>query len=146
MAATCLQAPQVAAAAAGGRQRQQARGCTAAAARCRLCNPLRAVLLARQGGSAAAPRRGEQLCAAVAYLWAAFSVASAAHLAESVLVESACSAISAAGSGMRVLALDAAFPFDREARMRKEHSQQLRCVPVAPGLGSTGRVGVRQPG
>ena len=47
---------------------------------------------------------------------------------------------------MRVLALDAAFPFDREARMRKEHSQQLRCVPVAPGLGSTGRVGVRQPG
>ena len=29
---------------------------------------------------------------------------------------------------MRVLALDAAFPFDREAQLKKQHSQQSKCV------------------
>ncbi|PSC76454.1 arogenate prephenate dehydrogenase [Micractinium conductrix] len=40
---------------------------------------------------------------------------------------------------MRVLALDAAFPFDREARMRKEHSQQLRLKIGIVGFGTFGQ-------
>lgn len=31
-------------------------------------------------------------------------------------------------AGTQVLALDAAFPFDREAQLRKQHSQQSRCA------------------
>lgn len=117
--------------AAGQRQRQQQQQCGAsnsssnAAASCRR-NPLRSApdSRQRQQGPARRSRQGathSRLDGGGVWVPALLGPRDSSPGLLSTL-PSACTA------GMRVLALDAAFPFDREAQLKKQHSQQSKCV------------------